>query len=102
MIPMRRPFVVRVESDDAVLAECIARAVEPALAGRGAKAHVIMRPRALPGASIVVAVWDEGQGARWLAPIEVPTEPLDATAHVIRFLEEWGFIPAAPAKAAER
>lgn len=98
---MRKPFILRVESDDTVVAECIARALEPALAARGTRAHLVTRQRALKGVAVTIAVWDEALGARWLAPIEVPLEPLAAADHVTRFLEEWGFIHAstrAPSK----
>lgn len=104
---MRRPFVVRVQADDAALARSIARALVSPLQERGARVvfdgahvgggtdcgvHLITGARGLPGVSLRIGVWDDNDGARWLAPLDVPSEPEPAASRAITFLETWGFV----------
>lgn len=104
---MRRPFVLRVQCDDPGRARAIARALVAPLQERGARVlldgamlgggtsmgvHLITGARGLPGASLRIGVWDDHEGARWLAPLDVPDEPESAARGVMAFLEMWGFV----------
>ena len=115
MSQMRRPFVLRVQADDPALARTLARALVAPLCERGARVmldgqtqgggsefgvHVVTGDRSgLAGAALRIGVWDENEGARWLAPIELPPEPAAAVQCVLSFLESWGFIGGARARA---
>lgn len=111
----RRPFVVRVQHDDPHVARTIARALVPMLRERGARVlldgqpmgggslfgvHVVTGGRVLPGTTVSIGVQDDEAQPRWLAPLPVSEEPLTASDQVMDFLQEWGFVPAAPAKPA--
>lgn len=91
---MRRPFDIRVQSDDDEIARAIAAALTPMLAARGTRARVSTGRRAIPGTNVAIGVRSEDEGSRWLAPLDVPTDPAAATATVAGFLEEWGFMTA--------
>ena len=114
---MRKPFVLRVLADDPDHAKRIAKALIEPLRERGARVlvdgvahgggstcgvHVLTGPRGLPGASLRIGVWDENEGARWLAPLDVPSDPEMASRAVMGFLEGWGFIGAPILRATPR
>lgn len=82
-------FVVRVHTDDPLEARQVAWSVERELRERGARGRVETAARGRPGASAAVGVLD-GEGHRWVAPIELPPEKGSAT--LVRYLESWGFI----------
>lgn len=111
---LRRPFVIRVQHDDPHVARSIARALVPMLRDRGARVlldgqpmaagtsfsvHLITGGRVLPGTTVSIGVTDDEQGPRWLTPLPVSEEPLTASDQVMEFLQEWGFVPAATARA---
>lgn len=98
MSVVRRPFVVRVQSDDRLVATSIARALDPMFRDRGACVRVTTGARGLPGATIVVGVRDEEGEACWLTPLEVPDDPLEASDLCVTFLERWGFLTARPTR----
>ena len=104
---MRRPFVLRVQADEPSVAREVARALVDPLRLRGARVlldgkpqgdagefgvHVITGDRALQGVTLRIGVWDEDEGARWLAPLEVPEDPERAAVTAMSFLESWGFV----------
>lgn len=106
---MRKPFVVRVDAPDPTVARAIAGALVEPLRVRGARVlldgakqgegslcavHLLTGPRSLPGVQLRIGVWDESEGSRWLAPLDVPLEPTAAAERAVAFLEEWGFLPA--------
>lgn len=115
---MRRPFVLRVQADDPGTAKAIARALMAPLCERGARVmlngqaqgggsefgvHVMTGDRGgVPGVALRIGVWDEEEGARWLAPLEVPSDPALAAERALNFLERWGFIGGVRAPAATR
>lgn len=112
---MRRPFVLRVQADDPGVGRAIAKAFVAPLRERGARVtldgealgggsefgvHVLTGDRSgLPGASLRIGVWDEEEGARWLAPLDLPSDPGLASERVMTFLQTWGFIGAPRARA---
>lgn len=89
---MRAPFVLRVESMADGAALRLADALRPLLAARGARARIEAAPRPLPGTTVSVAVHDPDGHDKWLLPLRVEDEPDRAAAHVMSFLERWGFI----------
>lgn len=108
MIP---PFALRIECDDPALARAIGRAVAVPLAERGARVRLdgeLLRTgsrfvvgiqttsRGSPGAVCHIGISD-AEGARWLAPLELPDEPLQACDEIVGYLERWGFTTAARA-----
>lgn len=99
---MRRPFALRVQDDDPGRAHAIARALEGPLRARDALARVLTSARGAPGTSVAIGMADDGEGPRWLAPFEVPSDAAGATASIIAFLERWGFVASAPVPSARR
>lgn len=110
---MRKPFVMRVQADEPGTARAIARALVVPLQERGARVildgaaqgggsdcavHLITAARGMPGASLVIGVWDEHDGARWLAPLDAPAAPEEAARGAMAFLETWGFLGAPRAR----
>lgn len=112
---MRRPFVLRVQADDPGVARAIAKALVVPLCERGARVtlegqaqgggsefgvHVMTGDRAsVPGVALRVGLWDEEEGARWLAPLDLPSDPALASERTLLFLQTWGFIGAPRARA---
>ena len=105
---MRRPFVLRVHADDPGVAKAIARALSVPLCERGARVmldgqvigggsefgvHVMTGDRGhVPGVSLRIGVWDESEGAKWLAPLDLPSDPGLAAERTMHFLQTWGFV----------
>lgn len=106
MIP---PFALRIECDDPALARAIGRALAVPLGERGARVRLdgeLLRTgprfavsvqttsRGAPGVVCHVGLADV-EGARWLAPLELTAEPLQACDEIIGYLERWGFTSSA-------
>ena len=100
------------QADDPARARALARALVQPLRERGARVTLDGEPvggggdvgvsvqtgaRKLPGATVVVGLWDPEGTPRWLAPLPVSDAVDAARAQVTRFLERWGFLPTAAA-----